>query len=393
MKLLYFAPVEEGGLAQYAIQQSHALARQGLHVIVLGHPQMRASFDESDEAIEFIQLASGFESRRPSGWMRKLEKASSIIRDTRHQIGQIATIAAEKKVRHLVISYYFEYFAPIWAGKLRRLHTKGMRIGTVVHDPVRDFRIGPMNWHRWSISQAYSFVDVAYVHDDRALDTGRPERSVQTVKIPHGLYEVPDGSESGTRGRVRRELGIPDDAMVLLSFGHIRDGKNLDLLIQALASFQNIHLLVVGREQSSSQRPLNWYRHWAEQHGVSARCHWVNEFVSDANVHQYFLASDIAVMLYSAEFRSASGVLNNAAQFGLPVLCSSGGGPLQQLVSEYDLGSWVQPDQACEAIRGLQALLDRMPFQQRWDQYRADNDWDRNASIVARTLFDKGDHP
>ena len=185
---------------------------------------------------------------------------------------------------------------------------------------------------------------------------------------------------------MRDDLKIPKDAVVVLSFGHIRDGKNLDLLIRSIEKLLGVHLLIVGREQSSSQRPVAWYQKLAVELGVAHRCHWINEFVADKDVHRYFIASDIVALLYSGEFRSASGVLNNAAQFDLPVLCSSGGGPLHEMVDSYSLGVTAQPDDLVSAVECLSGLISRLPIELGWPRYRHDNDWDRNAKIVINTL-------
>ncbi|MGA0094785.1 MAG: glycosyltransferase, partial [Chthoniobacterales bacterium] len=123
-------------------------------------------------------------------------------------------------------------------------------------------------------------------------------------------------------------MAIPDDAQVLLSFGHIRDGKNLDQIIAALPLLPDAHLLVAGREQSGGQKPAAFYRELAATLGVADRCHWCTDYIPNTEVWKYFRASDVLMLTYSKDFRSASGVLNVNAQFGLPVMASAGGGPL-----------------------------------------------------------------
>ena len=214
-----------------------------------------------------------------------------------------------------------------------------------------------------------------------AAESGEPR------EIPHGLYEVESpATDESVRATTRSTLALPEDAYVLLSFGHIRDGKNLHLMLQSLSADKNQYLLVVGREQSTTQKPVSWYQQQAQQLGVADRCRWINEFVPDSDVHMYFSAADAAVLLYSADFRSASGVLNNVAQFELPVLCSSGGGPLQGLIDRYNLGVWVKPDCLQAARAGLQQLRQVNPAHQGWASYREDHSWDRNARLIRLAL-------
>ena len=385
VKLIYFAAVDEGGLSEYSIHQAAALAELGCDVIFLGRQHLQKGLEEKSPGIPFIPLAPEPDGKAA---LSRTWKVLRWIRRCRSEARQLAQTVEEYQATCVVIASYAEYFAPFWAGILRRIRSRGIRIGSVVHDPVRDFRVGPRWWHQWSVSLAYSFIDVAFVHDHGAIDTGWPERELRVSVIPHGLYQVPVPVPPPRRTLVRMELGIPPDAQVLLSFGHIRDGKNLDLAIRALPAFPNLHLLVVGREQSTTQKPVLYYQQLASELNVSDRCHWVNRFVSQFEVHRYFVASDAIVLLYSALFRSASGVLNNAAQFKLPVLASSGGGPLKEAVESYRLGLWVSPDCQNSVEKGLKQLLENGIQNSNWNQYCLDHDWRQNASLVIESLMD-----
>lgn len=380
--LVYFAAVGEGGLSKYAVLQAAAMSRLGADVVFLGYRHMSEALRRQGTDVEFIELDSPFSGKT------KVGRALSWIRNLRVEADQAVNLVAQRKAKRVLLTSYAEYFAPFWAGKFRRLQNQGVRIGSIVHDPVRDHQIGPPAWHRYCVSLAYSFVDVAFLHDDTPLDTGSPSRQVSTEIISLGPFEVPDSGTDQTRAKTRLRLGIDDHAKVLLSFGHVRDGKNLDLLIESLVHFPELHLLVVGREQSSTQRPIAYYRQLADQHSVAERCHWVNEFVPDAEIHQYFYASDYLSLLYSSDFHSASGVLSLASQFELPVIASSGGGPLRQEIETYQLGQWVPPDRGDEVISGLKQLemTSDEPMSVRWERYRRAHSWETNARKVLECL-------
>ena len=45
--------------------------------------------------------------------------------------------------RRVLLATYLEYLALLWAPSLRRLMRRGVVFGAVVHDPVRDYIVGP----------------------------------------------------------------------------------------------------------------------------------------------------------------------------------------------------------------------------------------------------------
>ncbi len=257
--------------------------------------------------------------------------------------------------------------------------------GAVVHDPVRDFIVGPLWWHRRSVADAYSFLREAFVHESIVLDTVRPVPHLRTTVIPHGPFHFPDAALS--REAARRHWGVPEKAELWLSFGHIRDGKNLDLVLQVLAETPEAYLLVAGKEQSSGQRNAAFYQDLARRLGVASRCIWLNRFIEPAEVGSLFTASDLVLLTYSRDFRSASGVLNAAVHFRCPCLASSGQGNLRSVMEKYRLGIWVEPDSAPAIGDGIRQwrTLRHVPA---WEDYLHDNSWQENARRVAERMFD-----
>lgn len=376
MKLIYHADVEPGGLSGYAIYQTLALSKH-CQLIVLGSSHLRDPIQSQNAEIEFVEMIDF--PRAATRWKR----GAQLVFRRRAQIKQLCQLARARSCQHVLLSSFAEYMSPLWVSPLQSLHDSGARIGVIVHDPIRDFKIGPNWWHQLSISMVYRAVDAAFVHDETKPDTGWPSRNVPVSTIPLGPYTVPCGDEppNVSRDRIRTALGIPSDNYLVLSFGHVRDGKNLDLLIEALIDHLDVHLLVVGREQSASQRTIRDYQSTANQLGVGNRCHWVNEFVPTEKVAQYFDASDCAAITYSGDFHSASAVLANISQFRIPVLASSGGGPLKRQVEEYGLGIWVQPDQKQSISRGI-ATLRAGGQRAAWGEFIESCSWNENAKRI-----------
>ncbi len=376
-KLLYYSPAARGGLADYARFQANALSQLGVEVDLL------SSSDFPIESGDLFRLRPELASKKTEGGRiaRKVEGVRSILRN----YGQLRSVIREHGYRHVLMGSYAEHFSPLWSGALRQLKEEGVIFGSVVHDPVRDFALGPRWWHRRSIADAYSFVREAFVHENIVLDTVRPMPGLTTTTIPHGPFVFPKATQ--TKEEARKNYGISSAAEVWLSFGNVRDGKNLHLAIEALTHFPDAVLLVAGKEQSSSQRPVSFYQDLAKKLGVADRCFWINRFIAPEEVGNLFEASDLALLTYSKDFRSASGVLNVATFFRKPCVASSGQGNLRSVVSDYGMGVWVEPDSPSALVYGLHRWQSAPPTP-RWEDYEHEHSWQRNASLVASSMFD-----
>lgn len=288
---------------------------------------------------------------------------------------------AEVQPDAVMLPAWSEYFAPLWAHWFRKWRQRGVRFGAVIHDPVRDHYGLGQRAHRISLAQAYSFLDVAFVHETIKLDAAGAQQP-ETIVVPHGPYPVEESPVN--KARLREEMGIPVEADVLLSFGHIRDGKCLEEILKALVACPNCHLIVAGREQSGGQKPAQFYKDLAISLGVSKRCHWFTCYIPKKEVYRFFRVADRLLLLYSSDFHSMSGVLNVNAQFQLPVLASAGGGPLLKAVRDYNLGSILENAKPQTIAHGLRAKDNPIAH---WEDYTRDHSWETNAQRVV-TAFE-----
>lgn len=371
MRLLYLCESDTGGIAEYALRHVEALARAGVDVTLLCRPSLR-----TDRVLHAIVKKQLPQTPPRTGFfpLRILKQ----IADQR----AVAHAAAREAVSHdaLLIACYAEYFSPFWAGIYRKI-SKRIPLGTIAHDPIRDFVLGPRWWHRWSIRQAYSFVKHVFVHDNTPVDFGgaKPEQ-ISVHVIPHGSLEIPPPRRS--RQELRAAMGYEATDQVFLSFGQIRDGKNLDRFLRALKHLpENVKLLVAGSSDSHSQRPPEYYRRLAEDLGVGHRCRWDLRYVPEEETGDLFTTADFVLMTYSAKFRSASGVLNAAISCRKPLLVSSGIGPLKSATENYQLGVFVKPDNDSEILEGAKSLIAKPPCPE-WDRYEQENSWEENAKRV-----------
>jgi glycosyltransferase involved in cell wall biosynthesis len=378
MRLLYLCDADSGGIAEYALRQVKALEAQGAEVTFL----CRSSFDVPRvRASEIRAILPSGGAGTGSAPIRLLRR----IRDSRAVAETAVREAASGDYDGLLIACYGEYFSPFWAAILQRAARRGLRIGTIAHDPVRDFVLGPRWWHRWSVRKAYSFVSDVFVHDPTPADFGgsKPD-GIKVHPIPHGPYEV--GALRMGREAMRVRYGFLEGDQVFLSFGQIRDGKNLDRFLRVMKELpKEVKLLVAGSGGGGSQRPPENYRQLAVELGVSDRCVFDFRYIPDEETGDLFAVADAVLMIYSAKFRSASGVLNTAVACRKPVLASSGAGPLRTAVDVYRLGSFVVPDDDAAILQGALQLMAE-PGQPQWERYERENSWEANARGILKAF-------
>ena len=377
-KLLYFSPAWSGGIADYAHEQAKSLGKQGLKVIFLTSPLFQKKNEGIYEIRPVLSPSKLFQSS--FSILRKIAFGFSIIQN----IVTLSSIISREKFQYVLLGNYSEYLSPLWYLLLWRFAKDGVIFGAIVHDPVRDFVVGHKWWHRWSIACSYSFLREAFVHQAIELDTVKPMPRLVTTVIPHGSYQF--SSPQLSREEVRAKLNIPEKAKVLLSFGHIRDGKNLDLALKAIANLSDVYLVIAGKVSSSTQKPVDYYQDLACDLGIAEMCRWLIDFIPDEQVGDLFNACDAVLLTYSSSFQSASGVLNAAVAYQKPCIASSGQGNLRTVVQKYKLGVFMKPDD-WQAIRdGIQEWLNGIDSPQ-WEQYKQDNSWDKNAKIVCQRFL------
>ena len=378
MKLLYYCPASYGGIADYAQAQANALVVAGVEVTLLTPPKFPSGQDESYRRLSLLQ-----EMKPTQPLSNKVRKGLRYVAITLSNIQTLVQVIQAHQFQWVLLATYSEYLAPLWAGALRRLTKQGVILGAIVHDPVRDFVVGPRWWHRWSIASGYSFLQHAFVHDPIELDTVRPMPLLQTTVIPHGIYTYSAATRS--RQEMRSHLHIPPDAKVMLAFGHLRPNKNLDLVIQAMAQVPEVYLVVVGNETSTSQPLAPQYQTLAAALGVGARIRWHICHIPDQEIANFFIATDLVILTYSQSFRSASGVLNTAAFFQKPCLASGGKGNLASVIQHYGLGIWIKPDDVNALVGGLRRWLEH-PLDPDWMTYQQENTWATNTELILRAL-------
>lgn len=373
MRVLYWIDADGGGILAYAVEQAKALERVGLEVTILHRQGLE---------IEGAGKALGMLPARKAACGGRMKRVLGYVEDARASVKQVVRLTGENAFDLVLLDCFREYLSPFWVGPLRRLRERGQRIGVINHDPVRDFVVGPKWWHDYSIRSAMSCFTDIFVHDARKMDWGgkRPE-GIRVHQLCHGPFRYPVGAKG--RAGQRAEWGVNQEDFVFLSFGQVRDGKQLDLVLRAMTRLPDrIKLVVAGKGDSQSQRPVSYYQELARELGIAERCHWENRYIGDEEVSDLFEASDAVLTTYSNKFVSASGVLSTAVAYQRPVLASSGGGPMETALRDYAIGEWVRPGDAAGILEGMGQLSESTREKFDFAAYTEDHSWEANARCL-----------
>lgn len=374
-KILIFSPSVCGGIAEHTAYQATALLKRGAEVICLTSPSfLDGRKTDFKKLVCLPDPANG-----PVGILKRLRMAWQIIASQ--------YILAWQSIRYrpdlVLLDSYMEYLAPFWIDPhilLSRIF--GIRYAANLHDPVRSFAVGPKWWHKLSVWLAYQPLGCVFVHHEL------PDRSIVPARVtilvtPHGLYDV--NLSICDHQIVRNEWGVLPGQKVFLSFGYVRDGKNIDLAIRALKHVPQAVLVIVGSVASTKDKPFQYYRDLAAEVGVEERCRFFEGFISDKELGRYFSAADFVLLTYSAAFHSQSGVLNIAVKARKPILASASPSPMLDVVAKYHLGLAVEPDSVDAIAEGMGKLL-RQPPVPHWNEYEKAATWDENARVILESL-------
>ena len=371
---MIFSPSVSGGIAEYAFYQAGALEQAGTKVICLVAPSFLAGRPAGFETVSCL-------SNPPAAGSSRLLKKIRMVWCILTNQWVLARQIWKRRPDLVLLDSYTEYFSPLWIWPHWLVaQIRGTKYAANLHDPVRNFVVGPKWWHKFSVRLAYLPLDFVLVHDQLPEPSPVPTR-VRVVQVPHGLYEI--SGPPVNVGEIRRRWGVKDGQKVLLAFGFVRDGKNLDLAVRALAQVPEAFLVVAGSVASGKEKPFAFYRQLAGELGVADRCHFAEGFVSDDELGKFFAGTDFVLLTYAATFHSQSGVLNIAARARKPVLASASPSPLIESVRKFQLGVTVEPDLLNAIISGLKQLLST-PTSPRWEDYEAAASWAVNASGILK---------
>lgn len=217
----------------------------------------------------------------------------------------------------LIFSYWHPFFAPSLTSVIRTMKERrpGLDVVGVLHNvlPHENFP-----FQKTLTRRLLSLTDIPVVlssQTETEFKTWLPGRD--PVRLYHPVYDqpVPDKPVSD----LRRKHGFAGTDRVLLFFGFIREYKGLDVLIEAL------NLLDL---QALRIRPLIVGEFYIDKNALLRRIRndhlpyyeIIDRYVSQSEAAEYLALSDAMMLPYRSA--SQSGILSNAVNFHLPVVCA-----------------------------------------------------------------------
>ena len=204
----------------------------------------------------------------------------------------------------------------------------------------------------WLIKLAQGLVvhsrqDIVLLENRYRL-AGRP-----VTIIPHGPY---DHYQTANERPATARREAPENCCNLLFFGVIRPYKGLEDLIQAFdaipeTKIENYWLTIVGETWEGWTLP----QELIARSRYRQRITFVNRYVVDQEVAEYFAGADAVVLPYRRS--SASGPLHVAMSHGLPLAVSRVGG-LIEAVAGYDGAILVPAGDVAALTQALEQLAE-----------------------------------
>lgn len=369
--VLVYAPTARGGLAEHIHYQATELSRRNINVTVLTTP----GFLDGRPHKYAIKKTLINPPVTKSIFVRRLLFLFTIVYNQYY----LSIFAFFSKPAFILLESYTEYFSPFWVWGHLLNSSIGIKYIANVHDPVRDYVVGGKSWHKLSVSLAYLPIFGGLIHRELPSPSPVPAH-VKIAEAPVGSYELTTSSDLPEI--IKNRWNFPDNAFIFLSFGYIRDGKNLDLFMNAQSNFKDVYLVVLGSIANSSSKGMEYYKSVAKHFDISDRVYISDQFVPDEWVEAIFQAADSVLLTYSSAFVSQSGVLNVAAKIKKPILASSGPSPLKDSIERFDLGVFVQPDSIEAIADGIDRILHNKYPTPDWSRYLQYASWETNVDVM-----------
>lgn len=218
---------------------------------------------------------------------------------------------------------------------------------------------------RWAAQRSDALVGVS-VATATALQ--------RTLGIPQNrVFVVPNGipRRTGVRDRVRHELSIPPDELLIVAVGNLYPVKGHAVLLDALAMLGDLpgwHLAIAGRGEEEPR-----LRAQIVAAGFDSRVHLLG-FRDD--IPDILAAGDIFAMPSLSEGLPLA--LVEAMSFGLPVVVSRVGG-IPEVVTDDVEALLVPPSDVSALATALRSLIDDVDLRRRLGnagRMRAQRDYD-----------------
>ncbi len=173
-----------------------------------------------------------------------------------------------------------------------------------------------------------------------------------------------------TRVQARRRLGLPVDASLMLSVGHLIERKGHHIAIEALPLLPTVRLLLVGAGVE-----LPRLKALADRLGVADRVHWVGA-VPQTELKWWYSAADVLTLCSSRE--GWANVLLESMACGTPVIATNIWGT-PEVVSTPDAGVLMKARDAASLAQAHRHLMAALPSREAVRRHAEQFSWDETT--------------
>lgn len=267
-----------------------------------------------------------------------------------------------------------------------------INLAHTVHDvtPLNENRLD----HFFSL-MVYKTADLLFVHSNsnkKALAQQIKLNNDKIKVVPHGDFDIYIPDRIVTKAEARKYFGLSQEQNVILFFGAIKEYKGLDILLDSLSfaseKINYLTLLIAGMPDPLELK--SEYEKIIAKLSKKVNIIFHDQFIPDADVAKYFIASDVVVLSYRRI--SHSGVLHLAYSFGRPVIATNVG-DFQESVEEGKSGFLVSsnsPDNLSQKI--IESFSDKLKLEEMGEYARhlseSKYSW-KNSAELMKEIYEK----
>lgn len=271
----------------------------------------------------------------------------------------------------IITKYWMTFFGPALGGVLKRMNKNTKRISVLDNVIPHEKRFFDKGANRFFLKHNDGFI----VMSDAVLkDLLSLKPDAKYLRVDHPVYDQ-FGAKKG-RLEALASLNLSENKKYLLFFGFIRDYKGLDLLIESLTFLpEEYHLIVAGEVYGSFDK----YDKFIESTGTSDRVHLFNQYISDAEVTNFFSAADVCVLPYKDA--TQSGITAISHHFELPIIATDVGG-LKENTKHLKTGLIVEKPESRLIAKSIEQYFDENHKERMSENIaieKAENSWENFA--------------
>lgn len=308
MKIALLGPTHpyRGGIAHYTTMLHRALRERGHDASLVSFQRLYPNWlfpgqsdkDPSLEPLTTDHVHYWIDALNPVTWI------STVIRLRRSRPDLIA------------MSWWTTFLSPAWMviGLLARIFVSAPLVFICHNVMPHEARL----WDRWA-SQLVLGTGTGYIVQSDAerkrLQDLLPR--AQPTVVPHPVYDMFAG-KAPSRSAAREQLGLPEDAPVLLFFGIVREYKGLMDLLDAMPAIRaengDVQLVIAGE----FWEPRECYEQRIRDLEIESSVMIHDRYIPNEDVPTYFAAADLVVAPHRRA--TGSGVVQMAIGFGVPLV-------------------------------------------------------------------------